>query len=89
MVYLIHFATPLKHARHYIGYTSHGLKERIERHRAGQGARLMQVITEAGIEWDVVKTWPKGTRADERRLKNQKHAWKHCPVCRAERGMAR
>ena len=85
MVYLIHFSTPYKHARHYIGYTQNKrtLPRRLEHHRRGSGARLMQVVTEAGIGWDVARTWDKATRDDERKLKNRGGAARVCPVCKA------
>lgn len=78
-VYLIHFDTPYKHARHYLGYAE-DLAERIERHRKGNGSRLMQVIGAAGIAWQLVRVWP-GDRKLERQLKNQKNAPRLCPVC--------
>lgn len=79
--YLLHFATPYKHAKHYLGYAEL-ISARIEHHRAGSGARLMEVIREAGIEFAVVRIWKNGTRKDERALKNRKNAPKLCPVCR-------
>ena len=40
-VYLIHFARPYWHARHYIGYTAlEDVDARMARHRAGGGSRL-------------------------------------------------
>ncbi len=86
-VYLIHFATPYKHVRHYLGSTD-DLEARIERHRAGNGARLMEVITGAGIGWTVVRTW-EGGRKLERRLKNWKHAAQFCPACSGEKASKR
>lgn len=85
-VYLLHFERPLHHARHYLGFTT-ALDERLEAHRAGRGARLVEVFTALGIGFEVVRTW-RGDRHFERRLKRQKHSWKHCPRCRAERGRA-
>ncbi len=82
-VYLLHFATAYKHARHYLGYTAN-LEERLARHAAGNGARLVQVITEAGIAFVLARTWP-GNRTLERQLKNQKHAGRLCPICLAEK----
>jgi predicted GIY-YIG superfamily endonuclease len=79
IVYLLHFAKPYKHARHYIGFTE-DLDKRITDHLCGQGARLMEVITEAGIEWKVARTW-QGDRNFERYLKNRKDAPKLCPIC--------
>lgn len=78
-VYIIHLHTPLKHAQHYVGYSDH-LSQRIEHHRNNTGARLLQVCNQQGIGWDVVVVF-KGTRTDERRLKNQKHTARYCPIC--------
>jgi predicted GIY-YIG superfamily endonuclease len=78
-IYLIHFATAYKQARHYLGSTDN-LADRIERHRAGNGARLMEVVTAAGISWSVVRTW-KGSRKDERKLKQLHNTPRLCPVC--------
>jgi predicted GIY-YIG superfamily endonuclease len=60
-VYLIHFNTPLSHARHYLGWTSN-LKRRLAEHQAGSGARLMAVVAQQGITWRLARTW-KGGRA--------------------------
>jgi predicted GIY-YIG superfamily endonuclease len=79
MIYLIHLLKPFKHARHYLGSTV-DLDKRITDHLCGQGARLMEVVTQAGIEWKVVRTW-KGSRKDERKLKNQHNTPRLCPVC--------
>ena len=78
-VYLIHFETPYKHARHYTGWAS-DLDRRIARHRAGDGARLMEVVTEAGIGWHVARTW-EGTRDLERAIKDRHEAPRLCPDC--------
>jgi predicted GIY-YIG superfamily endonuclease len=86
MIYLLHFERKLSHAGHYMGFTD-DLDSRLERHRAGNGARLMEVVTQAGIEWKLVRTWP-GDRNFERRLKNRKDATKLCPICN-EKAMSR
>lgn len=66
-VYLVHFETPYRHAKHYLGSTA-DLDARLAQHRAGTGARLMAVITDAGIGWRIARTWS-GDRRLERRLK--------------------
>ena len=81
-VYLLHFATPFRHARHYTGF-AFNLEQRLDQHAKGQGARLTQVILEAGIGFELARTWP-GTRKDERRIKNQKCAPRLCPICKAK-----
>ena len=79
-IYLLHFTAPYKHARHYVGYTTN-LQSRLSAHANGQGARLLEVITGAGISFQLARTW-QGTRRDERRLKNRKNAPRLCPLCR-------
>jgi predicted GIY-YIG superfamily endonuclease len=83
VVYLVHFTRPYRHARHYTGWTA-DLDSRLSEHQAGRGARLLQVITEAGIDWTLARTWD-GTRERERQLKRQGGASRRCPICRAER----
>lgn len=85
-VYLIHFERPIGdlenprgQARHYLGYTE-DLEGRLQAHRSGNGARLMEVVSEMDIEWTVARTWP-GDRALERRLKNRHNSPKLCPIC--------
>ena len=81
MVYLIHFDRPLKHARHYIGYTEN-LEQRFHEHAYGdKGAKLLHAVREAGIGFRVVNVWPAGDRHFERELKNNKNANRLCPVC--------
>lgn len=88
MVYLLHFAQPLHHARHYVGYCNGGesLEARIERHRRGDGAKLVRAAVEAGIEFEVARTWPCAGREFERWLKRQKNTRRYCPVCRRPEG---
>jgi predicted GIY-YIG superfamily endonuclease len=82
-VYLIHFESRYKHAAHYLGFAA-DLGRRMAQHRGGNGARLMEVISAAGIDWKVVRTWA-GDRSFERRLKRRKNTPRRlCPVCRAE-----
>ena len=78
-VYLLHFSRPYKHARHYTGWAS-DLKARLTEHEQGRGARLLQVITAAGITWKLARTWP-GDRKRERELKNMGGASRRCPEC--------
>jgi predicted GIY-YIG superfamily endonuclease len=82
-LYLVHFAEPYRHARHYTGWTA-DLDARLKLHRADGGARLLEVIAHAGIEWTLARTW-EGSRARERQLKRQGGASRRCPICRAER----
>lgn len=90
MVYLIHFEKPLAHAQHYLGYCNgeESLEQRVDRHRRGDGARLLRAVAQAGIRFQVVRTWTDGDRALERRLKGWKKSSNLCPVCRAKRRAA-
>jgi len=81
VVYLLHFDSPYFHARHYLGWTSLPLETRLDHHRTGHGARLLQVITEAGINFTLARTWEEGDRALERRLKNWHKSRQLCPIC--------
>lgn len=83
LIYLLHFSKPISDnhtTQHYIGYTN-SLKRRLAEHKSGRGARLVEVAQERGIEFEVSRTWSKGTRAKERKLKNLKNAPMLCPVC--------
>jgi predicted GIY-YIG superfamily endonuclease len=79
IVYLIHFDTPYKHARHYLGCTD-DLDARLAAHAAGNGARLMEVIRDVGITWRLARVWD-GDFDLERRLKRQHNSPRLCPVC--------
>jgi hypothetical protein len=94
MVYLLHFDQPYigqrrnpaarktQRAQHYIG-TARSVEKRLKEHRAGRGARLLQVVTGAGITVQLARTWP-GGRHVERYLKDRKHAARLCPICQSE-----
>ena len=78
-VYLLHFHQPYRHAQHYIGWTTN-IKRRMRDHASGRGARLLAVIKEAGITWELARMWP-GTRARERQLKRRHGGARMCPLC--------
>jgi len=85
MIYILHFDTPYYHAKHYVGYCAEGtLEQRLERHRAGHGSRLMLAIELAGIGFTVALTHP-GDRHFERSIKRAKNTSRFCPLC-LERG---
>jgi predicted GIY-YIG superfamily endonuclease len=83
LVYLLHFSKRYHHAQHYLGWTE-SLPQRMKAHYAGQGARLLEVVSQAGIDFDVVRTW-EGDRQMERALKNRKSSALLCPLCRPQR----
>jgi len=79
-IYLLHFDQAVAdHARHYLGWTS-DLDARLDAHREGRGARLMEVCKERGITWHVSRTW-EGTRDRERALKDRAESPRLCPDC--------
>jgi hypothetical protein len=87
LIYLAHFSRPVGDpsnprgfALHYTGWTLN-LPVRLGEHAAGRGARLMQVVAEQGIAWQVTRLWV-GTRSRERSLKRQGGAARRCPACR-------
>jgi len=82
MIYLLHFDRPYKHAKHYLGFVENeaGLQARIDDHALGRGARLMEVILDAGIGFKIARLW-NGDRKLERKLKNRKKSTFLCPIC--------
>lgn len=81
LVYILHLERPLCHAKHYVGSTSQALIKRLEQHRRNQGALFLQRCNEQGIGYQVVRVIY-GTRALERRLKDNKCVPQYCPICR-------
>lgn len=79
-VYLIHFSRAFKHARHYLGSTN-DLEKRLEDHKNGRGAKLLRHVSEAGIEWEMVRQWSKGGRKLEAKFKKAQHNTRLCPIC--------
>jgi hypothetical protein len=86
IIYLVHFDRPIGDLRNPRGFASHytgwtlDLPARLVDHAAGRGARLMEVVGELGIGWQLARTWT-GTRARERSLKRSGGAARRCPVC--------
>lgn len=83
-IYLLHFSTPYKHAKHYVGFVeaSRPLDERLAEHANGIGSRLMAAVVAAGIGFIVAKLWT-GDRLTERSLKGRGGAARICPICQA------
>lgn len=86
--YLLHFAqfiAPGKHTcRHYSGSTT-DLARRIQEHRDGHSARLLEVAKERDIDFQIVRFWETATEAEareeEKRIKGLKNGPKLCPIC--------
>lgn len=93
MVYLLHFTRPISRgtsrkgtplvAGHYLG-SADDLDVRLDAHRRGNGARLLQVIGERGITFELARTW-EGDRKTERKLKRWKMGPRLCPICQAQK----
>jgi predicted GIY-YIG superfamily endonuclease len=77
--YLLRFDRPYGHAGHYTGGTTN-LTARLADHAHGRGARLLAVVTTAGIGGQLAHTWG-GTRKLELALKRQGGASRSCPLC--------
>jgi predicted GIY-YIG superfamily endonuclease len=84
IVYLLHFTERYRRAGHYLGYTEDDLEARMHLHESGAGANLVRVIVEAGIDFELARTW-NGTRARERAVKAQGGASRLCPLCKGRR----
>lgn len=88
-VYLLHFHQRFKHARHYTGSTNN-LRRRMGEHRRGKPLRassLMVAVHNAGITWEVARTWDFPTETEaldfEFRLKKRmRKLSQYCPCCR-------
>lgn len=88
-VYVLHFDTPYKHAKHYTGIAVN-VERRVREHRRGAGAKLTKVLKENNIEfkWKMLKEYETFSEAknEEKRLKEKvKNAKHYCPYCKAER----
>ena len=80
---MIHFDTPLAHAKHYSGWTI-DLPARLRQHASGSGARLLNACNEAGIGYAVARVWHFKSRPEARSKEARiKHRGKgrYCPLC--------
>lgn len=81
-VYLAHFSTPLKHARHYLGWTEGEVELRILAHFSGRGSRLIRIAMEQGIDVQITRIWRRAPRSFEGYLKKKyKNTPRLCPAC--------
>jgi len=87
-IYLLHFTDPatgrharLGHSGHYLGWTHLGrLDKRLAEHGTRQGSKLIWYAREAGLSWELARTW-EGTRKREALLKAQGGHSRKCPMC--------
>lgn len=85
-IYVLHFDAPLSHARHYTGCTNH-LPHRLLAHARGAGARLTRVLLDKQIPWQLAAAYRVSNtemRTCERKIKDQHHGPRFCPLCQGE-----
>ncbi len=82
IVYVVHLERPIEHMRHYVGFARDNdhLKERIAKHRSGDGAGLLKIANNAGIPWMVVRVWT-GVPPEKERAVKSSSIKGVCPVC--------
>lgn len=90
-VYVLCFAkTPYKGAKHYLGYTTLVIADRIKRHRSKYGARLIKVLLAAGGDFVLADTWDceneDEARKLEKALKRQGGGARCCSLCNPGNG---
>ncbi len=80
-VYIIHLARPLAGSvsRHYVGFSKH-VEKRLFHHRNSTGSNFLREANRQGIAYCLVVIF-KGTKKDERRLKDCKNTARYCPCC--------
>lgn len=83
-VYILHLSKPLKHAKHYIGF-SEQVKRRVVHHRSGRGSKFTAACVRAGIDLVMARVFRGADRSFERNIKNQSRSRISaiCPVCAA------
>ncbi len=83
--YLLHFEKPLKHARHYLGWTN-DFEKRMEEHHNGKRERcvLTWAIRKQGIIWTVARTRVNVPISHEKKIKKMKNSPRYCPICNGE-----
>jgi hypothetical protein len=78
-----------QYAGHYWGWTDDLIRRINREHRNPRwhgAGRLVQVVLEAGLTFELAWLEYPATRGRERRLKNQGSAYRRCPLCRGTGG---
>lgn len=91
MVYLLHFSRAFKHARHFVGATSHAAEARAVAAGdtlPGFDAPLVAAARATGIQFFVVRTWSGGP-ATARALRDAGNHRRLCRLCTSERAERR
>lgn len=90
-LYILHFVKPYwRTCRHYIGYTSKPLAERLKAHTSGRGSKLVKYALQNGGSFVVAHTEKYGTQSEARQrelqIKRRRDVPKRiCPICKAMR----
>lgn len=86
VIYLLHFDQPVSHALHYLGSTTPtNFDKRMRAHANGYGSNLTTRVFKTGIPISIAYMWLTPSRELERKLKNNGHFKRICPVCSPER----
>jgi len=85
-LYLLHFSTPYRHARHYLGYAVGTGRGRAYAKAQAAGAalgahELVQATQWAGIEIIVADVLVGAGRSEQRAMRASHNLARHCPVC--------
>lgn len=75
-----------RYARHYIGWTSGDVHDRVRVHLDGSGSPLIRAAVERGLAVELVRVWNPADRHFERKLKRRREAPRLCPTCAAANG---
>lgn len=83
-LYLLHFAPPYKHARHYLGYAV-DIDRRVREHLAcgGRSSPLVRAAIGVGSTVTVARIFAGADRRRERSIKRAGGLGRSCPICRA------
>lgn len=87
-IYLLHFATPYAHARHYLGYavgTGRG-RAYAEAQCDGRAIGAHELVMAAqgcGVELEVAAVWVGEGRSLQRELRRSHNLARHCPICQS------
>ena len=86
ILYLLHIDPPFTRGRrHYLGYTTLDLRDRIHRHERGSGAAMLRAAVAAGHQLRVVMTETYETARQawtrEIAIKRSGHYDRTCPEC--------
>lgn len=85
-LYLLHFAEPYHHARHYLGYEIGTGRGRAYARDQARGRllgahELVMAVQAAGITIEVAEVWVGAGRRERRELRRAHNLSRHCPIC--------